>query len=303
MTARAPIRALRPAAEALAASLPPLLVEAERVAATVAQGVHGRRRVGMGDAFWQYRRYRPGDPVNRIDWRPSAKTPHLFVREREWEAAESVWIWRDQSASMAYRSNPAGPDKAHRANLLALALAALLVRGGERVALLGGPAPPATGRAGLTRLAEHLERAAPEADRTRDLPPVTPIAKTGQIVLIGDFLAETEAVIGMIGSFAAQGPRGHLLQILDPAEEDMPFEGRAELIDPENGRRLVLGRAESLRAAYRDRLAAHRDAIGAVARARGWTFARHRLDHPPQGALLALYGALAGPGATHGRGA
>ena len=45
----------------LAGTLPALMVAADRVAATVIQGVHGRRRVGQGDAFWQYRPYRDGD--------------------------------------------------------------------------------------------------------------------------------------------------------------------------------------------------------------------------------------------------
>ena len=76
-------------AEAVGARLPPLLVAAERVASTVAQGVHGRRRVGQGDSFWQFRRFVAGDPTARIDWRQSAKSgrPVLdgwFIRETEW---------------------------------------------------------------------------------------------------------------------------------------------------------------------------------------------------------------------------
>ena len=95
---------LRIRAEQTAAALPPLLVAAERVAATVAQGVHGRRRVGQGEAFWQFRQYQPGDAAARIDWRESAKSQRLYVRETEWEAAQSVWLWRDASASMDYSS-------------------------------------------------------------------------------------------------------------------------------------------------------------------------------------------------------
>jgi len=55
----------------LAGTLPALMVAADRVAATVIQGVHGRRRVGQGDAFWQYRPYREGDSASQIDWRKS----------------------------------------------------------------------------------------------------------------------------------------------------------------------------------------------------------------------------------------
>ena len=148
--------AIRHQAEAVAASLPPLMVAAERVAATVAQGVHGRRRVGQGDSFWQFRQYQQGDSVQRIDWRQSAKRQHAFIRENEWEAAQSVWVWRDGSASMVYRSRRDLPEKRERAELLVLALMALLVRGGERIALLGQPVRPQTSH--VARTWEELRR-------------------------------------------------------------------------------------------------------------------------------------------------
>src|ERR1700761_6802918 len=118
--------ALRHRAEENAAPLPPLRIAAERIAATVAQGVHGRRRVGQGETFWQFRQYEPGDAAARIDWRESAKSQRLYVRETEWEAAQSVWLWRDASASMDYASGAAVPTKRDRAELLLLALASLL---------------------------------------------------------------------------------------------------------------------------------------------------------------------------------
>ena len=124
--------------------------------------MHGRRRVGQGEAFWQFRQYQPGDAAARIDWRESAKSQRLYVRETEWEAAQSVWLWRDASASMDYSSArylPAGdwPTKRDRAELILVALASLLVRGGERLTLLGSGIAPMTGRVALTRLVEMIE--------------------------------------------------------------------------------------------------------------------------------------------------
>ena len=119
----------------LAGTLPALMVAADRVAATVIQGVHGRRRVGQGDAFWQYRPYRDGDSASQIDWRQSARSRHLFVRETEWEAAASIWLWRDASPSMQYASLKNADTKALRAELITLAVASLLADAGERVAV------------------------------------------------------------------------------------------------------------------------------------------------------------------------
>ena len=283
--------ALQHRAEQLAAALPPLLVAAERVAATVAQGVHGRRRVGQGETFWQFRQYQPGDPVPRIDWRESAKSQRLYVRETEWEAAQSVWLWRDTSASMDYASSPALATKRRRADILVLALAALLIRGGERVALLGTGVPPASGRAVLNRLALTLERPVPGAN----LPAFEPLPRYGQLVMAGDLLAPLEEIHKVVGRFAANGLRGHLLQVLDPAEETLPFMGRVRFEGFEHEDPLLISRVETVRDDYHKRLAQQREGLAAIARSTGWSFGMHRTDRPPHTALLALYGALAEP--------
>lgn len=292
----APSVGLRPQAEELAAALPPLLVEAERVAATVAQGVHGRRRVGPGESFWQFRRYQTGDAVALIDWRQSAKSRHHFIRENEWEAAESVWLWCDGSASMAYRSAFGPCEKRTRAQVLVLALASLLVRAGERIALVERAEPPASGRIAFQRLATRLLDSASE---TPSLPPGRPLPRDAIVVLVSDFLEPIEAWGPKLAAFAAQGVHGHLLQVLDPAEEDLPFKGRTLFEGVEQPLKLKVGRAEDLREGYHAALAAHRAMLADECRRLGWTFATHRTDRPPQTALLALYEALA-PARPHG---
>ncbi len=291
---RAAPRTLLNRAEEAGAALPPLLVAAERVAVTVAQGVHGRRRVGQGETFWQFRQYQPGDAASLIDWRESAKSQRLFIRETEWDAAQSVWLWRDASASMAYSSAQyvAGgdwPAKRDRAELLLLALASLLVRGGERLALLGSGAAPVSGRIALSRIAAMIGR---EPDTPQSLPQFEALPRSAQLVAIGDFLAPLEEVNAALSRFAAAGLKGHLLQIVDPAEEDLPFEGRVRFTGLEEREEIVLSRVESVRADYAERFRRHRDGLAAIAAALGWTFGVHRTDRPPQLALLALYGAL-----------
>ena len=91
-------------ARALAETMPRLILEARRIAATVIHGLHGRKRAGPGENFWQYRRFLSGEPARRVDWRRSARDEHLYVREQEWEAAHTVWLWPDRSPSMLFRS-------------------------------------------------------------------------------------------------------------------------------------------------------------------------------------------------------
>src|ERR1700744_5138340 len=107
------------AGRTLAATMPRLILEARRVAATVIHGLHGRRRAGSGENFWQYRRFVSGEPASRVDWRRSARDDHLYVREQEWEAAHTVWIWADRSPSMLFASTLAQQSKLHRTLVVA----------------------------------------------------------------------------------------------------------------------------------------------------------------------------------------
>jgi uncharacterized protein (DUF58 family) len=277
--------------EALASNLPPLLVAAERVAATVSQGVHGRRRVGGGETFWQFRQYQPGDAAQRIDWRQSAKSDRVYVRETEWEAAQSVWLWRDGSPSMRWSSSKNRVTKLERADLLMLALASLLARGGEHLALLGQGAPPMAARTAIRRLAALLER---DGLPTANLPPPEPLPRYARAVLFGDFLSPLDELRRTIADFARRGVRGHLMRILDPAEETLPFTGRVLFAGSEGEGEVLFGRVEAVRRDYRAAFADHQAGLRDLVRGLGWTMLSHHTDQPPETALLALYVALAG---------
>ncbi|MFT5438456.1 MAG: hypothetical protein ACI9MJ_000315 [Alphaproteobacteria bacterium] len=289
--------AMRQRAEESASQLPPLMVAADHVAATVAQGVHGRRRVGQGDSFWQFRQYQPGDPLSRIDWRQTAKRQHVFIRETEWEAAQSVWLWLDRSSSMRYCSGPDLPEKFERAAILTLALASLLVRGGERIAMLGAGEPPSTGRAVLERYALEItrqQRAGAEAEESSE-PPRGALPRHARVVMVSDFLMPPEALLASLRDFATMGVRGHLVQIYDPAEQTLPFSGRVKFEGLEGEGAAMIGRVEAVRNDYIALMQTHRKAIEDIARNLGWTLTVHGTHHTPQTALLALYEALSEP--------
>jgi uncharacterized protein (DUF58 family) len=284
----------RAQAEKLAARFPALMVEAERVALTVAQGIHGRRRSGQGETFWQYRHWHEEDTRAAIDWRKSAKSDHYFVREREWEAAQSVWLWVEPDASMQFRSDHAAITKRERAEVLALALASLLIRGGERVGLLGHPHPPSTGRAALNRIAYALLSGENAVRMLRLEEAILP--RHARLVAIGDFLRPSRFFEAAVKAQGGRGVVGVALQVADPAEEDLPYTGRTLFESMTGGDgigSLLIGRVDGVRGDYVARYRAHREALRDIARRAGWRFTAHRTDRPPHGALLALYAALA----------
>ncbi|MAB00638.1 MAG: DUF58 domain-containing protein [Stappia sp.] len=273
----------------LADALPDLLVEARQVAMTTSAGWHGRRRAGAGENFWQFRPFIAGEPVKRIDWRRSARDNHLYVREREWEAAHTVWLWADLSPSMLFRSHLSDTVKRDRALVLLLALADLLAETGERVGL------PGLRRAVADRhAAERIAATLAHVSDPVSLPEGRDIRRFSDVVLIGDLLDPLDETLAWMQKVAGSGARGHLVMVLDPVEETFPFSGRTEFRDPETGFRLTSGKAETWRTAYRDRLEAHRAAIGEVARRAGWTFLVHHTDRPAAEAMLVLHSRLSG---------
>ena len=282
---------LRARAEALGQSLPPLLAEAEHLASTVILGEHGRRRAGMGDDFWQYRPAHPGDPARSIDWRRSARSDAHFVREREWQAAQSVMLWVDPSRSMGFSGDASRAAKSDRARLLALALAVLLLRGGERVGLAGQGVPRA-GRAQMLRLVERLSLAAPDADY--GVPEEDGLVANGRAVFLSDFLGDMTGVEAALARAADRGVRGVLCQVLDPAEEEFPFDGRTIFVSMGGSVTHETQAAGDLRSRYLVRLAARKDRLAELARLSGWHYLTHHTGQAAQSALLWAYQALEG---------
>jgi len=280
-------------AHVLADRLPDLLLESLKVANTVAHGIHGRRRAGTGETFWQFRQFQGGDPATVIDWRRSASSDTLYVREREWEASHTFWLWPDVSPSMTFRSHLAPIEKRDRAIVLTLAVAEMLVRAGERVALLGLTAPLASRKA-TTRLAEALVANEGTEPLSASLPPKARLSRFSSAILVGDFLDPAETVAKRLSEMAENGVQGHLIQVLDPAEETLAYEGRVEFRSPEGSERWIADRVETVREAYHKKLTAHRTQIEDAARRLGWSFLVHHTDRPAAEPLLTLIMRLQG---------
>lgn len=271
--------------------LPPLLLAAERVAASLYAGTHGQRRAGPGEDFWQFRPYQQGEPATLIDWRQSARSPRedvLWVRERERDVSRALFVWRDPSASMDWRSNAALPTKRDRAGLCALALAGAALRGGERAGLLGARAFRGAfrGQKALYRLASMLDH----ADET-PLPPVERLPPRSEAVLVSDFLWEEGALDSVLARCAERAATVHLLCVLDPGERALAGKGRVRFEGLEGGA-LTLPAVEDLGAEYERVMTAHLDHLQQTAKHRraGWHL--HDTAHDPLPTLLALHLAL-----------
>ncbi len=271
-------------ARRLGDALPPLVVKAERIATTVMLGAHGLRRAGPGETFWAYRKYAFGDPTQRIDWRKSAKADETLMRDNEWEAANTLWLWVDTSARMNFKSAPASETKSHHAQVLGLAMAALALRAHERVGLLGSGNRASYGRHVLPKLAFDLTQAP-----GNELPKPNRLQRRSTILLVSDFLMEPEELLNTLSTLAESGMRGHLLQVNDAAEENLPYGGRVDFLGLDIQARYRAKKVQTLRDDYSQAFMQHRQKVRGMARRLGFTFNLHRTDKSLTQAVLALH--------------
>ncbi|MGB7204696.1 MAG: DUF58 domain-containing protein [Anderseniella sp.] len=283
---------LRASADKLADAYPALLIESQRIADAVVHGTHGRRRTGPGPDFWQYRAYSPGDSVSRIDWRKTARSGKTLIRESEWAATNTLYVWASQTPGMDFMSELSTVTKSHRAAVLALTIATLAIRAGERVGVLGWPQTPGHTRLVLRRMAAWYSDTAGNGLIQQALPPKMELPRHATCVLVGDFLDPLDQLKERFSQIASSGLRGHIVQICDPAEETLPYNGRTEFIEMMTGEKLITGRAEALRADYIKVFAAHREGLKQLARQLGWTFIVHHTDQSPHPLIVSLYSRL-----------
>jgi len=272
----------------LAVSLPRLVLEARRIAANVIHGLHGRRRAGAGESFWQYRRFVSGEPSQNVDWRRSARDDHLYVREQEWEAAHTVWMWPDRSPSMAFASPKARDSKLERTLIVTFALAELLVAGGERVGIPGLMSPTAS-RTVIDKIAQAMLH--DDAQRP-SLPPSFVPSALAEIVVLSDFWSPMSEIRTTLAGLSGSGAHGTLVQVVDPAEESFPYSGRVEFVEPEGGEVITAGRAETWASDYVARVALHRDQIREETNKLGWLFTTHSTNRSAAELLLFLHAGM-----------
>jgi uncharacterized protein (DUF58 family) len=272
-------------AQSLAARMPRLMLEARRIAATVMHGLHGRRRAGPGENFWQYRRFVSGEAARNVDWRRSARDDHLYVREQEWEAAHTVWIWPDRSPSMLFASPLVWEAKLDRALVIAFALAEVLIDGGERIGIPGLLRPTAS-RNVIDRMAQAILH---DPTERASLPPSFAPSPLAEVVLLSDFWSPVDEFKAMLNRLSAAGTHGHIVQIVDPAEETFPYSGRIEFLEPEGAGAVTAGRAETWHDDYLGRLERHRGEMRFETDRLGWSFVIHRTDRAASELLFALH--------------
>lgn len=283
---------IRRKAEEISSSLPALMMQAEKIAASATHGEHAQRKSGTGEKFWQYRPYHTGDRPQDIDWRQSGKTDHVFIKQREWQTTQRTYFWCASGKGMQFSSSKKIPTKQETAQVLTLALALLMTRAEEQIGIFGDPK---TGRSEQT--IEKIARILHEDFYGSNAPlPQTEIfipPAHSALVMAGDFLTPFPAIESGFSTLAGILKNAMVIQILDPSEISLDFSGRVRFEGLQKSDQETIDSVSDIRAAYQQRMADHIEGIKNLCRTNGWFYILHRTDHDVSETLRNIWESLA----------
>ncbi|MGB4107062.1 MAG: DUF58 domain-containing protein [Alphaproteobacteria bacterium] len=278
---------LRQRAEDEAAHLSFLMAEADKAVTSILHGEHRQRKSGGGERFWQFREYHPGDRPQDIDWRQSGKTDRVFIRQKEWQTNQSAYLWCSRAESMGFSSSDGLPSKGDAAKIITLAIGLLLTHGGEEIGLLGSPRKGRS-QAMLQTIADSFL----DKDQERELLPESEAPANSALFLAGDFLEPIEEIESRFKNLAAQSDSGVVIQILDPAEIELPYDGRVIFEAPTDKQRELVNNVSSIRGEYNRRITAHVESVRRICGACEWHYVLHNTEREIKDTLLDVWTAL-----------
>ena len=274
---------MRLKAEELSNKIPSLYVKADRIANTIWEGMHNRNKDGLGDNFWQFRKYEYGDPAHLIDWKKTAKSNETFIQEKELQTLQNFVIWRDTSKSMNFRSSESIDTKLYRANLFTLALTIILSKSGENIVLNGLKTELLKGGNAVNFVSNQINEKV--TDSYKSSPNINEIKNNSDVILIGDFLNNINETEKTIKELSNRGINGIIIQILDPAERFFPYKGRINFNGLEGEQNILIGKAESVRNDYKKAIKIHIEKLEKLTTSYSW---KYILDNSDQDASISL---------------
>lgn len=292
-------------AQDVASRLPEMELEAQKLASLIL-GLRNKSKAGPGLDFHKYRDFENGvDNPYRIDWKASARrvdhegNDRLLIRDREMQVTQLIYLWADGSESMNFKAdaklfaNAPQYTKKEVAQILTMAAAYIALKSSEYFTLLGSDIRLSGNRDGIERIRMELEHG---EDDGADLPrlPVHRGKQLGQnshVFIFSDFLCPLEEISEMISNFNHAGVKGHLVQILDPADVEFRLKGHVKLNSMEGGGSFSVKKGESAKDEIEKRVKEHiRDVEQLAKKTPGWNFSAYVTDQPLHEAMLPLYG-------------
>ncbi len=277
---------LREQAENSTLSLPALMIKSENIADNVIHGEHVKRKSGSGEKFWQFREYDQSDRPQDIDWRQSAKSDQIFIKQKEWQITRKVFLWCASGKTMDFRSIHTNFSKQETAQITALSIVLLLKKAKEQIGIFG---ETQTGRSEETinKIARYLYNKSKSDDFLPSEHNLT-LPKHAYFIGVGDFLSPITDIEKCFKTISNQTQNAFIIQTLDPEEINLNFKGRIRfkgLNDAEE----IIDNVSSIRDNYSQRMSNHIDAIKSLCHLYGWNYVLHISDNDIENTLRYIW--------------
>ena len=254
-------------------------------------GLHRSPNLGASMDFAEHRAYMPGDDLRRIDWRLFGRSDRYFVKEFEADTNTNLLLLLDVSASMGYGSGDI--TKLQYAKYLASCLGYFSSRQRDRVGLVTfvdgivDYVPPAAKHLPIVLQTIARANASGQSNIDAALRQVAEHARRRQIiVIISDLYDEPERVVRAVARLRNRGNDLIVLQVLDPAELDLPFDDAANFEDMETGEAIPVVPG-LLREQYRTLVQEHTATLARLMREERIDYALFNTAQPLDHALFA----------------
>lgn len=283
------LSALQSDARSLGDPFQGLLLHAQSLARQILTGEHGRRDVGSGEEFWQYRPFENyTDTMRFVDWRRSAKSDELYVRQYEHKVSQALMIWVDRDERMSSIQSTEFSKRYHAA-VMALALAILSDRSGEKLGDLSRADIFGRGSKTIDALAKSLSQ--------EGLGQIGQPRPKSVNLLLSDFLGDLEHIERFVSQAVDMGQYGVLCQVIAQEERDFPFRGRTIFHNMSSTEKHETQMAQELRFDYLKRFAERKDFLSDLCRRSNWGYVQHVTSSPMLSGLQSLHSRLSKWGA------
>lgn len=254
-------------AKKISSNLPGLLFELEKTRSTY-KGISKQKKYGLGEEFWEFKSYQMGDPLNKIDWKKSAKNQKLIIKNNELENSKRIWIWIDKSVSMNYRFSKNTETKLDRAIVLSIVLVDIFLRSGEKVGIIGSKLGIKKGNESFLDLSVSIL-----SDKLKPLD--RRVKKGDYVIFLSDFIDDPNILRKNFISLSDCTYDALLVQVLDLSELTFPFVGKKQFYDPKSGIHRLITKSENMKETYKEEMRFHNEKLENICKKLGWQFLRN----------------------------
>jgi len=259
------------ASDQYASVLPKIIFDSAMLSRNIIEGLHASRFSGKGEDFWQFKEYRQGDGLSSIDWRKSAATNKILVKQKENETAKTIYFYFDKTKSMNFKSEKKIRNKYQIAVLLTLTLSRIFLKNRENVFHFKTYKSIVKCSSNLSSFTKSFLF---EENYIR-FPDKSLIANNSICFIISDFLYDIKKLKNYLINLKQKNISGFLIQILDPLEINFNIKENLILKDLETNAKLKVDESKKYKDFYDKKLNELHNNLKDLCQITNWSYLIH----------------------------